>query len=78
MHNGAYPYAIKNQREAIKITPNGGILRSEALNKGLWMRGAGSLWYTYVRNKIAGVSNTLKLSTRAEPRWSPTNESGED
>ena len=32
-----YPYAIKNQRGASKISPNGGILRSKAPSRGLWM-----------------------------------------
>ena len=31
------PYAIKNQRGASKIPPNGGILRSKAPSRGLWM-----------------------------------------
>ena len=30
-------YAIKNQRGARKIHPNGGILRSKAPSMGLWM-----------------------------------------
>ena len=44
-----YPYAIKDQRGARKIALVGGILCSKAPGRGLWMRGAGSLW-----NKIAG------------------------
>ena len=32
-----YPYDIKNQRGASKIPPNGGILRSKAPSRGLWM-----------------------------------------
>ena len=32
-----YPYAIKNQRGASKIPLNGGILRSKAPSRGLWM-----------------------------------------
>jgi len=47
------PYAIKNQRGASKITPNGGILRSKAPSRGLWMRRAGSLWH-----KRAGVATS--------------------
>ena len=31
------PYVIKNQRGASKIPPNGGILRSKAPSRGLWM-----------------------------------------
>ena len=31
------PYAIKNQRGASKIPPNGGILRSKAASRGPWM-----------------------------------------
>ena len=31
------PYAIKNQRGASKILPNGGILCSKAPSRGLWM-----------------------------------------
>ena len=31
------PYAIKNQREASKIPSNGGILRSKAPSRVLWM-----------------------------------------
>ena len=32
-----YPYAIKNQRGASKIPLVGGILRSKAPSRGLWM-----------------------------------------
>ena len=32
-----YPYDMKNQRWASKIPPNGGILRSKAPGRGLWM-----------------------------------------
>ena len=45
-------YALKNQLGY--PNPDGGIFPS----RGLWMRGAGSLWHN-----IAGLSNTLKLST---------------
>ena len=46
-----YLYATKNQRGASKIFPNGGISRSKAPSRGLWMRRAGSLWH-----KRAGVA----------------------
>ena len=32
-----YPIAIENQRGASKITANGGILRSKAPSRGLWI-----------------------------------------
>ena len=53
-----YPYAIKNQRGASKKPLVGGFLRSKAPSRGLWMRGAGSLWH-----KRHWRSNTMKLST---------------
>ena len=40
-----YPYTIKNQRGASKKPLVGGFLRSKAPSRGLWMRGAGSLWH---------------------------------
>ena len=37
LRNQSYSYAIKNQRGASKITPNGAILRSKAPSRGIWM-----------------------------------------
>ena len=53
-----YPYAIKNQREARKILPNGGILKVRKPLGALDAR-AGFLWH-----KIAGVANTQSSSLR--------------
>ena len=60
------PYAIKNQRGASKKPLVGGFLRSKAPSRGLWMRGAGSLWHKRHCSNSSEKSSTSRWTTLEE------------